>query len=72
MATFAEIIDAVTWELARPDLAVRIQYYTVQAVQECHRLGYFAKDLREVTLAQLLDDTPPATPALTWQGDGTG
>lgn len=56
MTTFTEIQDEVKWAMARPDLAARVKLACIQAVHECHNLGYFVKDLRTKSLETLFTD----------------
>lgn len=57
MSTFQEILDNVTWTIARPDLTARIRLACVQALHECHNLGFFEKDLQKISLEDLIAES---------------
>lgn len=56
------ILDQVTWLLARPDLSERIEYITALATQEAHRMGFFFRDVKSYRFEDL-----EAAGYLTWE-----
>jgi len=52
--SYQDILDTVTWNIARPDMAARVSFHTFQALRQAHNLGFFQKDIQETNFADII------------------